>query len=134
MEKHGSGAAAPAPPGRGGARADAAGGRGAWEPGEIPDLTQFTLEQLVNVDVAGVSLETSVPGAHTHYAGEWMISNEYMLMGGVENLDGTREVPVPVILQRYRTTPISMTHGGRHAQVHARAERQAHPHGDGARH
>ena len=38
-----------------------------------------------------------------------MISNEYMLMGGVGNLDGTREVPVPVILQRFRTTPISMT-------------------------
>lgn len=78
-------------------------------PGDIPDLTQFTLEQLTTLDVAGVSLETSVPGAHTHLKGQWMFSNEYMLMGGIENLDGTREVPVPVILQKFRTTPISMT-------------------------
>jgi hypothetical protein len=102
--KGGRGAPPPstAPPGQPGASTA--------PPGTVPDLTQFTLEQLLGYEIGGgVSLQTAVAGAHTHPAGQWMLMQNYMLMGGVGNLNGTRLVPVPEILAQFQTTPISMT-------------------------
>ena len=69
------------------------------------DLTEFSLEELMNLDV----LSVNVLGTHTHLQGEWMIGYRYMLMSMDGNRDGTDGISTDGVLQDFVVTPTEMT-------------------------
>ena len=69
------------------------------------DLTDLTLEELMELDVLAVS----VLGTHTHLAGEWMIGYRFMFMSMQGNRDGTTRQTAGDVLQNFPVTPTEMT-------------------------
>ena len=59
------------------------------------DLTDLSLEELMELDV----LSVSVLGTHTHLAGEWMIGYRLMFMRMQGNRDGTSRQSSGDVLQ-----------------------------------
>ena len=68
------------------------------------DLTDLSLEELMELDV----LSVSVLGTHTHLAGEWMIGYRFMFMRMQGNRDGTSRQSSGDVLQNFPVTPTEM--------------------------
>ena len=68
------------------------------------DLTELTLEELMELDV----LFVNVLGTHTHLAGEWMIGYRFMFMRMDGNRDGTNQLDTDEVLQSFPVTPENM--------------------------
>lgn len=69
------------------------------------DLTELSLEELMNLDV----LSINVLGTHTHLAGEWMFSYQYMFVSMDGNRDGTRRISDKNVLKKFEVAPTDMT-------------------------
>jgi hypothetical protein len=70
-----------------------------------PDLTDLSLEELLQVNV----ISLNVLGTHTHLAGQWMVSYEFMDMGMKGNRDGTSRVSNDQVLSKYMVSPTDMS-------------------------
>ena len=68
------------------------------------DLTDLSLEELMELDV----LSVSVLGTHTHLAGDWMIGYRFMFMRMQGNRDGTSRQSSGDVLQNFPVTPTEM--------------------------
>ncbi len=73
-------------------------------PQDRDDLTALSLEELLDTDLVPLN----VAGVHTHFAGEWMIRVQYMLMDMAGNLDGTALVDENGVLQSFMVAPTRM--------------------------
>lgn len=72
-------------------------------------LTELSLEELMAVNV----ISMNVLGTHTHLAGQWMVSYEFMSMRMNGNRDGTTRVSNQTVLDQFFASPTDMT-----AQLH----------------
>ena len=68
------------------------------------DLTGLSLEELLDVDVISVN----VLGTHTHWAGQWMLSYEFMFERMDGNRDGTKSVGNGDVLKNFAVSPTDM--------------------------
>jgi hypothetical protein len=73
----------------------------AWQmvsqPVQAKDMTDLSLEQLMHLDV----IQLSVPGAHFHYQGDWMIGYDYSSSQYGGYLSGTSSVSNNQVLSQY---------------------------------
>ena len=70
------------------------------------DLTELSLEQLLEVEVA--FLDVNVMGGHTHTKGQWMVGFDYMFMDMEGNRNGTHHVSTSDILKQFNFAPTNM--------------------------
>lgn len=73
--------------------------------GAPADLTDLSLEELLQVNV----ISLNVLGTHTHLAGQWMVSYEFMAMGMKGNRDGTSRVSNSDVLRQFAVAPTDMS-------------------------
>lgn len=78
--------------------------RGAAEAQRSRDLTEFSLEELMRLDVVSIN----VLGSHIHTAGQWMLGYEYMLEDMDGNRNGTHRQSHTEVLRRFPTVPTKM--------------------------
>ncbi len=90
------------------------------------DLTELTLEELMELDV----LFVNVLGTHTHLAGEWMIGYRFMFMRMDGNRDGTNKLDTDEVLQSFPVTPENMNMAMHMLEVNVRPVGRSHLHGD----
>jgi hypothetical protein len=72
---------------------------------EPADLTQLSLEQLLNLEITPIN----VLGSHTHLQGEWMLGYRYMFMKMEGDRSGTERVSHEEVLQVYPVAHTKMT-------------------------
>jgi len=77
-----------------------------WAAEERPpkDLTELSLEELMNLD----ALSVDVLGTHTHLGGEWMLGYEFKRVSMTGNLDGTTRLSNRDVLKRFDVSPTHM--------------------------
>jgi len=77
-----------------------------WAAEERPpkDLTELSLEELMNLD----ALSVDVLGTHTHLGGEWMLGYEFRRVSMTGNLDGTTRLSNRDVLKRFDVSPTHM--------------------------
>jgi hypothetical protein len=68
-------------------------------------LSELSLEELMAVNI----ISLNVLGTHTHLAGQWMVSYEFMNMRMNGNRDGTARVSNQTVLDQFEVSPTDMT-------------------------
>ena len=69
------------------------------------DLMDLDLGELLNLDV----IQVTIPGAHWHWEGDWMVGYQYQKQHWRGHLDGTRAVSDEEVLRDFPLTHDSMT-------------------------
>lgn len=78
---------------------------GSSQPAHAKDLTDLSLEELMHLDV----IQVTVPGAHYHFQGDWMIGVDAtnVQWSGLQN--GTSSVSAQQVLGNFMMAPTSAT-------------------------
>lgn len=79
-------------------------GKGSQNAQGTDDLLELDLEQLMMLDV----VQVTVPGAHWHWEGDWMVGLSHMHLEQNGNLQGTTSVSDAQVLAQYPTIHTSM--------------------------
>jgi len=83
------------------------------EPPASDQATRERMEKLFKMSVEELAHTEIVPlnvlGSHTHFQGEWMVGYNFMFMDMRGNLDGTRDVSVSEVLQKYPVAHTAMS-------------------------
>lgn len=63
-------------------------------------LLDLNLEELLNMEV----IQVTIPGAHWHWEGDWMVGYQYMQQNWVGHLEGSRRVSDREVLSKFPLT------------------------------